>query len=132
MKSLLRVLSLVCTLAWAGLIYYLSDQPTVDMPSLFAYQDKLMHLAAFAVLGFLSLGAMRVSAAGFRAGQVWLSIMLVSLFGVLIEYNQSFLPGRDASIGDLVADLAGASLGAGLLYWLSRHIVARTRDATAK
>jgi VanZ family protein len=34
------------------------------------------------------------------------------LYGLSDEVHQSFIPGRDASVGDVVADALGALLGA--------------------
>ena len=132
MKALFRGLCLVCALAWAGLIYYLSDRPSIDVPALFAYQDKMFHLLVYAVLGFLVLGAMRQTVAGYAAGQAWLAIALAGLYGLLDEYHQSFVPGRDATAGDLAADFTGAVLGAGTLYLLVRRLAIRTSNAPAK
>ncbi|MCD7856099.1 MAG: VanZ family protein [Clostridiales bacterium] len=40
-----------------------------------------------------------------------LSIALCFLYGVTDEFHQSFVPGRDATVGDVTADTAGAAAG---------------------
>ena len=124
----MRIISLICALLWAALIYYLSDQPSVDIKPMFAHQDKLLHLAAYFVLGFFTMGIMRASRTGYRASQAWLVIMLVGLYGLLDEYHQSFVPGRNASSLDFVADFAGGLLGAGLLFLLVRQLARRANS----
>jgi len=78
----------------------------LPVPMMFNMQDKLMHACAYAVM----------------AGLCWMSFChrfslpvlraIVPLFclcyGISDEWHQSFIPGRDASIGDVAADLTGA------------------------
>ncbi|MDX1697780.1 MAG: VanZ family protein [Thiohalobacterales bacterium] len=126
MTRLLRGLSLLSALLLAGLIYYLSDQPMVAIPQVFDYQDKALHVAAYFVLGFLGLGAMRAGIHGYSIGQAGLAFLITGLYGVLDEYHQSFVPGRHATISDVVADLTGALLGVGVLFLLVRRYARRT------
>jgi VanZ family protein len=41
---------------------------------------------------------------------------LCTLYGISDEVHQSFVPGRDASAGDVAKDFAGASLAAFILH----------------
>jgi VanZ family protein len=118
----LRQASLVLTIAWAALIYYLSDQPGMDIPLAFPLQDKLMHLLAYAVLGFLALGTQRPGASGFSVPDYWKITALTALYGVLDEFHQAFVPGRNADVLDVLADASGALLGAGLLFFTVRKL----------
>ena len=125
----MRIISLICALLWAAFIYYLSDQPSVDIAPMFTHQDKLLHLAAYFVLGFFSLGALLRSPAGNRLPQVIGVTLLVALFGLLDEYHQSFVPGRNPALGDALADLAGGLLGALFMYLLARRAAHRLRSS---
>jgi len=117
----LRKLSLLLTCLWAGLLFYLSHQPGVLVPPLFPMQDKVMHFAAYTVLGFLGMGSVRATAHhGYRPAQAWLVCLLVGLYGVSDEFHQSFIPGRMADILDVAADVAGGLLGTWLMYYLAR------------
>ena len=57
--SLLRAACLVGALLWAALLYYLSDQPMAVDIQAFEYQDKVLHVFAYFVLGMLIMGALR-------------------------------------------------------------------------
>lgn len=118
---LLRWLFLVLTFGWAALIYYLSDQPGFDMAPLFPQQDKAMHLAAFGVLGFLGMGACKADGCRHRAGHFWRVATLVCIYGVLDEVHQYFVPGRQSDVFDVLADVSGGLLGAGLMFLLLRR-----------
>ncbi|WP_233120932.1 VanZ family protein [Chlorobium sp. KB01] len=63
--------------------------------------DKLLHFLAFAVLAVLVDFAFPKSRFG-----VFKIIPLI-LYGLAIEYVQSFLPSRSASLADLLVDIVG-------------------------
>ncbi len=48
------------------------------------------------------------------------SVLFCSLYGLSDEWHQSFVPGRDASLGDWLADTIGAVLAATAIFRLSR------------
>jgi len=124
MPNTLRNLFLLCALGWAGVIFYLSHLPGADIPPMFYGEDKLIHAFVFGILGFFTLGAMKTRADGYRAVQPWLAVTLVTVYGVLDEFHQHFVPGRTSDIHDVMADAVGGMLGVWLLY---RFINARLR-----
>jgi VanZ family protein len=96
--------------AWAALIYYLSSLPGYTVPSPFAYADKLFHLAAYAVLGFLVARLL-----GHYLGGRYFLLLLVCficfIYGLSDEFHQKFVPGRSSSVMDIAADMLGSFLG---------------------
>jgi VanZ family protein len=117
-----RKLSLLLAIAWAACIWYLSSQSTLPIPMLFTLQDKLMHMVAYGTLGFLLMGARQWPVLPFPAG-TWLGVCAVcGLYGVVDEIHQSFVPGRDADVFDVCADVTGALLGAWMLVVLVRSL----------
>jgi hypothetical protein len=119
-----RNLFLLCALGWAGVIFYLSSLPGVDVPPLFFGEDKLLHAVVFGILGFFALGAMKTRGDGYRVFQPWLAVVLVVVYGALDEFHQHFVPGRTPDIHDLMADAVGGMLGVWVSY---RFIKARAR-----
>jgi VanZ family protein len=119
-----RNLFLLCALGWAGVIFYLSSLPGVDVPPLFFGEDKLLHAVVFGILGFFALGAMKTTGDGYRVFQPWLAVVLVVVYGALDEFHQHFVPGRTPDIHDLMADAVGGMLGVWVSY---RFIKARAR-----
>ncbi len=108
-------------LAWAGALTYLSSLRNPLPVAVPTHFDKALHLGAFAVLGALAtIGARR--AFGLRAPvAATIAICASVLFGGLDEWHQSFVPGRDVSLGDLAADAAGAVLGAAAIVTVLRR-----------
>jgi len=74
--------------------------------------DKLDHLLAFAALGTVGVLALGPT---LRSAALVLAVLVV--LGAGIEWLQSFVPSRQADLGDFVADMLGAVAGT-LLAWL--------------
>ncbi len=89
-------------LALAAAIVFASSQshvPGVGTPG----SDKVIHFAAFGLLGTLTVRALPRPLA-------WLAVLAVSLFGATDEWHQSFIPGRQMDWADWVADTLGAAV----------------------
>ena len=67
----------------------------------FEHADKIAHFGIFFVLAFITHHATRFP--------IWLQLCLLTGYGIGIEYMQDSLPYRQASIGDFIADVAGAA-----------------------
>lgn len=93
--------------------FYASHQSAVGIP--LGAPDYVAHGVAYAVLGGLYVRAL---AAGRLPEMRWSLVPLAGLFGALYglsdEFHQSFIPGRHASVSDLIADTVGALAGAAL------------------
>lgn len=114
--------------AWAGVIWYLSSQPSppspVDLP------DYVSHAVEFGVLGAL----VWMGAAGGLPGPVSMGrsaavAAACILYGALDEFHQRFVPGRDSSLVDLAADAVGVLLAVSVLGLLAAAVRARRSPA---
>jgi VanZ family protein len=116
-SAFLRYWMPVC--AYAGLIFYLSSQPhpEEDLPSfVMSFSDKVLHLVEYGVLGGLCYRALRRGTNGSWANAaVPLAVLFTSLYGISDEIHQSFVPFRDSSWLDWVADTIGAAIGAAVM-----------------
>jgi len=107
---------LVAAVAWMAMIAVLSSVPDADGSRGIGPWDKPAHLFAYGALAMLL--ARGLFADGMRHGwQVATIAALATLYGMTDELHQSFVPGREASLGDLLADLAGAASAATALFW---------------
>lgn len=108
--------------AWAGGILWLSSSSPDELPgAALIFPDKLSHFAAFAVGGWLTASALRLSRPGAPiAGRLLLAVIVMSAFGALDEGLQTFTPGRTGGdLYDWIADFLGATAGA--LSTLATH-----------
>lgn len=84
--------------------------------------SKLGHVVEYAVLGGLLAVAMRheVPATWSRERTLSLVALVGLTFAALDELRQSFIPGREPRITDVLLDLASVVAGAVGVLWLAR------------
>ena len=103
--------------AYCTLIFVLSSFSKPFPPAAGLLSDKLLHVVEYFVLGFLAARAMFSLDSRPSDTVVFLiAFAFSSLYGLSDEFHQSFVPGRNAAVGDFVADTVGALLGA-VVYW---------------
>jgi VanZ family protein len=104
-------------LGYAALIFFLSSQSRwLFEPPEFFSSDKFYHFLEYGVFGVLL--ARLLEEYGFppsyRKKIVW--VLIISfLYGLSDEFHQWFVPGRYATLGDVLADSLGGWVG-GLLF----------------
>ncbi|MEA3240354.1 MAG: VanZ family protein [Pseudomonadota bacterium] len=100
---------------YCALIFYLSSQADVDLPSIVPQSDKLLHLAEYAVLGALAHRFFqRLLPEKSKIFVLMVAFLFALVYGLSDEFHQSFVQGRDSSWFDVLADGAGGYLGARL------------------
>jgi VanZ family protein len=96
-----------------GGIWVLSSQSTLPHPKGILGFDKFQHFLAYFVLSAaLGLWFSRESWQKRRFRTVIITILLASFYGIIDEVHQSFVPGRNCTVWDWLADTIGAVLGA--------------------
>jgi VanZ family protein len=100
--------------ALMALLYLASS--TDDLPSVDLISDKLIHLAAYTLLGLLFLRAFH---GGMPAALRWLptlgAVLSTAAYGGLDEFHQGFVEGRVRDPADFAADFGGAIVATLLL-----------------
>ena len=98
------------TVGYAILIFVLSSFHTIPVPDLgFSLQDKWTHIVEFAIFGFLlQRSVYHHWGAGLKG--VALVLIIGIGYGGSDEIHQLFVPGRQASWGDFLADAIGVVL----------------------
>ena len=114
----------VLAFLWMATIFWLSSKQSLPTPDLFQGQDKLEHLFAYGLLSFLLTLSFPHGRTGFFPKRLFVIVIFVGLYGFFDEFHQFFVPGRDASVWDLCADIAGGFLSALLfLHYRSRRFM---------
>ena len=117
MNGFLRLWGPVC--AYAALIFYMSSQshPEDQVPFVTHFSDKVLHAVEYAVLGALCYRALHASQREpWRRQAILLAVLFTALYGISDEIHQSFVPFRESSWLDWVADTIGGTIGAGVVH----------------
>lgn len=114
---MLKVLDILALLFYCGMIFWLSDQPSLPLPMLFEYQDKLHHFTAYFMMGILAWRNFR-HFVNLPSMLAIVSIVFCSLYGISDEWHQSFVVGRKADVLDWAADTVGAIVA---MFLLTRY-----------
>lgn len=113
-----RIFSWGIVLAYMALIFYMSSLPVVDMPAPFAHFDKVVHFHVYFGLAFLLANAIP----GIHQRKRFLAAFLIAaVYGISDEIHQYFVPPRECSVWDWLADISGAWIGA-WIYLKSERI----------
>jgi VanZ family protein len=90
---------------WMGLIFYLSHQPAVALPDFGAVDlpvKKGTHFLAYLLLAILARRAL---------GHSGWALLWTAVYAVTDEIHQTFIPGRQGSVVDVLIDCAGGVTG---------------------
>ncbi len=101
---------------WAGVILLFSLLPYGgNIPLTIGNFDKMAHFFEYAVLAPLLLKAMCRSGWVSVKKAVLFTLISASVYGILMELFQSFVPGRDASLSDALSNFSGVIFG--IILW---------------
>jgi VanZ family protein len=96
------------------LIACLSLAPRIEIPYQFSGADKLAHCLTYAwlaILPFFGSASMRAALT-----QAFLMVPL----GIALELAQRYIPGRDFSVADMIANSVGVALGIIIARYVAR------------
>ncbi len=102
MKNSKKLTNYLAVLVWCGLIFILSNSPritTVDSQIVDFALKKIAHFIEYFILGMLTYRA---------TNNILISISFCILFAVSDEFHQSFIPGREPRVRDVIIDSFGS------------------------
>jgi VanZ family protein len=110
----------VTVFVWLAFVEVLTSLPGSALPSLPPFPiriDWVAHFSMYAVLGALlaRVGVLE----NWSRRRLVLTVIMISLFGVLDELHQLFIPGRSAEVGDWAMDTLGSSIGFTVVRWVA-------------
>lgn len=99
MNSIKARIIFVVVLCVVSFMFFWHSPPT--SPVTVQHLDKVVHFILFFVLAASMHYAFRFP--------YWLSMVILTGYGISIEFIQHYIPGRGADVWDVVADVAGAA-----------------------
>lgn len=103
---------------WAGVIFTFSSQPTIQTTDFFLGDfilKKTAHLIEYAILAILIFRGL-VNSDVNRNKALIFSILIAFLYGISDEFHQSFTPGREPKLRDVIIDTIGATIGVSSIW----------------
>jgi VanZ family protein len=105
-----------CVVVYGGVIFFASSIPVPEEVLDVFWLDKLIHFAAYGVLGWLLARTYKSKPKPVGGSKIHFVVFLCSVisffFGAFIELWQHFIPGRSTSLADAFANGAGGFFGA--------------------
>lgn len=109
-----RQLALVCLILLIATIFIGGEQPGAG--TLFPHPwDKVVHFTVYGGIGMLA-------GLAFPRWPLLAVVMFTVGVGACDEFHQAFLPGREAGLPDLLADLVGVLIFLPLLMLMRRRL----------
>ncbi|MDZ7699913.1 MAG: VanZ family protein [Deltaproteobacteria bacterium] len=116
----LKILAQVIWVISIFLVSYLSLMPRIDLPQTFSGTDKIAHFLAYFWLSAIPFFGFSEIKRAVKA-----ALWMIGL-GIGLEFGQLWVPGRQLSFFDMVANSAGVTLGILLMRDVVRpHLMGR-------
>ncbi len=112
-------LKIIPLLLYLVLIFFLSSRPHLHPPgSQLKHIDKFAHVVEFFILGVLLFEGIGRGVSRWKLGTALFLFAVGASIGALDEIFQSYIPGREMSVYDWIADAVGVGAGAGFATYL--------------
>ena len=109
-------------------LWILSSRSTLPQVQVFPGVDKILHFTAYAALAAAAgLWFSRESRLRRPRRAFLLCVAVASVYGVIDEFHQHFVPGRTSDLWDWVADTLGGAAGAAAIVAFTRFWESRTQ-----
>jgi VanZ family protein len=110
------------------IIFVQSSIGSIKLPDLeFELEDKIVHFLVFGILGILMARGLRNSGnKTIKDHYLSITTLICILYGASDEIHQYFVPGRDSSYGDWIADI----LGILIMVWVYHLYVSHQNQKT--
>ncbi len=102
MKNRITIINYFAVFVWCSLIFLLSNSPkitTVDSQVIDFALKKIAHFIEYFILGILTYRA---------TNNILVSIGFCVLYAISDEFHQSFIPGREPRVRDVIIDSFGS------------------------
>ena len=103
-------------IVYSVVIFTLSSRPEVGVAQFFYGQDKVMHFFAYGVHAFLCMAALSDKILLLKLFHYFLALVFSVSYGTFNEIYQYFIPEREFSLGDILANSLGIITFLALIY----------------
>ena len=97
----------IMLIIYSVVIFIFSSQPEVGVEQYFYGQDKVIHFVIYGIHTFLCLLTLCDRILSLKSIQYFLALILSVSYGIFNEIYQYFIPEREFSFGDILANSLG-------------------------
>ncbi len=102
-----RLFFWVLLIVYSVVIFIFSSRPEVGVELLFYGQDKVIHFTTYGIQAFLCLAALSGKIIPLKLFHYFLALSFSVSYGIFNEIYQYFIPEREFSFGDILANSLG-------------------------
>jgi len=121
MKNYENIMNYGLVLVWIGIIFWFSSHPKITTVNSYAVDFFFKKSAHFIEYGILSILIYRATK------NLKLSIILSILYAASDEFHQSFVPGREPRVRDVIIDAVGSVTG--VLIWNKLYLKTKLKQS---
>lgn len=97
----------ILLIVYSVVVFIFSSRPEVGIGQYFYGQDKVMHFFAYGIHAFLCMAALSDKILFLKLFHYFLALALSITYGIFNEIYQYFIPEREFSWGDILANSLG-------------------------
>jgi VanZ family protein len=97
----------ILLIVYSIVIFIFSSRPEVGVEQYFYGQDKVIHFLTYGIHAFLCLVTLGDRILSLKSIQYFLALILSFSYGIFNEIYQYFIPEREFSFGDILANSLG-------------------------
>ena len=113
-----KIIFWMLLMVYSVVIFIFSSRPEVGVEQLFYGQDKVMHFFTYGIHAFLCMAALSDKILLLKLFHYFLALVLSVSYGIFNEIYQYFIPEREFSLGDILANSLGIISFLALIYIL--------------
>ena len=106
----------ILLIVYSMIIFIFSSRPEVGVEQLFYGQDKIIHFLTYGIHAFLCLAALSDKILPLKLFHYLLALVFSVSYGAFNEIYQYFIPEREFSLGDILANNLGVITFLILIY----------------
>ncbi|RKY32242.1 MAG: hypothetical protein DRP68_04015 [Candidatus Omnitrophota bacterium] len=113
-----KIIYILLTFFYMAIIAYISLQPVDSSYKAGVVREvfhNLLHIPAYGLLAYLVLCCFSL----LKVRMYIFTFIIATLYGIFIEFCQSFIPGRFASLMDIFLNTIGVILVLGFIYYFN-------------
>ncbi|PKP57393.1 hypothetical protein CVT91_10750 [Candidatus Atribacteria bacterium HGW-Atribacteria-1] len=103
----IKIFFWILLIIYSIMIFIFSSQPEVGVEQYFYGQDKVTHFVVYGIHTFLCLLTLCDKILSLKFIQYFFALILSVSYGIFNEIYQYFIPEREFSFGDILADSLG-------------------------